>query len=210
MLPGPIYVYGCPQCGHYFARGSIASGNTFGSRLYSDGKRISPMLPDFSELTRCESCHKIFKIRDARKIGSYDFWKQPEERFANVNSAEELEIADYFEAIRQGIPENKDEEHKLRREIWWAYNDRMRNDGQIFSDDQDEILWKENLEILLDLLDQNKPAEHLMMAEIQRNLGDFEACMNLLKTFDHPDLSWVKDIMTGECRRGNRWVVEVR
>ncbi len=210
MLPGPIYVYECPQCGHYFAQGSIASGNTFGSTLYSDGKRISPMLPGFPELIKCESCHKIFKISDAREIGSYDFWEQPEERFKYVQGAPKLQIADYFEAIRQGIPRDENEERWIRERIWRAYNDRIRKDQPIFNDEQDELLWKENLLRLLSLVQRLAPDNRVMIAEMHRNLGDFKTCLDIIQHIDDPKLNWLKDSFIRECEVKNRWVVELR
>lgn len=46
MLPGPTIIIACPLCGQYAKKRTIISGNTFGAKLWSDGKRISPMLPE--------------------------------------------------------------------------------------------------------------------------------------------------------------------
>lgn len=53
MIPGPNYVYKCPNCSALLTRESIASGNSFGSKLFSDGKRIAPMNPELPNLTKC-------------------------------------------------------------------------------------------------------------------------------------------------------------
>jgi len=47
MLPGPNEYFKCSKCSQIVSRGSIASGNTFGAVLYSDGNQIAPMLPKF-------------------------------------------------------------------------------------------------------------------------------------------------------------------
>ena len=60
MIPGPPELFKCPSCDEILCRGSIMSGNTIGSRLFSDGKTISPMLPDFPQISECLGCDEIF------------------------------------------------------------------------------------------------------------------------------------------------------
>ena len=71
MMPGPDYVYQCPDCGNLITRGSLRSGNTFGAKIYSDGKRIAPMLPEFPDLTKCRKCNSIFWLSKLVELGSY-------------------------------------------------------------------------------------------------------------------------------------------
>ena len=59
MLPGPNYIYKCPSCGNFIKIGSLISGNTYGAKLYSDGKRVAPMMPEFPDLTKCKKCNAI-------------------------------------------------------------------------------------------------------------------------------------------------------
>jgi len=69
MTPGPDYIYECPNCGSLLKRGSINSGNTFISTLYSDGKMIAPMLPEFPNLTKCRKCDSILWLSEMKEIG---------------------------------------------------------------------------------------------------------------------------------------------
>jgi hypothetical protein len=48
-----------------------------------------------------------------------------------------------------------------------------------------------------------------MMAEIKRNLGEFESCVTILKGIDIEEVEWLKEKMLRECERKNRWVVQV-
>jgi hypothetical protein len=56
MLIGPNLFFKCPECGKMTVRGSILSGNTFLSRLFSDGKLRAPMLPEFPGIVKCKKC----------------------------------------------------------------------------------------------------------------------------------------------------------
>jgi len=46
MLPGPTIVRKCSTCGKLIAQPTLLSGNTFGARFWTDGKREAPMLPE--------------------------------------------------------------------------------------------------------------------------------------------------------------------
>lgn len=56
MIPGPPELFKCPSCDEILCRGSIMSGNTFMSRLFSDGKTIfstqsnSLIVPSLNEI----------------------------------------------------------------------------------------------------------------------------------------------------------------
>ena len=71
MIPGPTYLYECPNCQTVITRDSISSGNTFGAVLYSDGKTDAPMLPRFPDLTKCRQCQTIFWLSKTKEIGEY-------------------------------------------------------------------------------------------------------------------------------------------
>ena len=71
MKPGPDYIYKCPVCGKLVKRGSLMSGNTFGAKLYSDGKNDAPMLPDFPNLSKCAKCDTIFNLRELKEVGAF-------------------------------------------------------------------------------------------------------------------------------------------
>jgi len=45
-----------------------------------------------------------------------------------------------------------------------------------------------------------------MLAELNRNLGNFELCLELLASIDNPELDWKKKAMQYQCDNGN-WQV---
>ena len=185
------------------------SGNTFGAKLFSDGKRIAPMLPEFPDLTKCKKCDTIFWLSKLKEIGTYEWGDDKNSKWHNADEAEFLEIDDYYMAIDEGIADNITEEFIIRKLIWWAYNDRTRKAQEIFRDENDELRWIENLKKLKALLDQENLDEKIMIAEINRNLGDFENCILMIQSIDNDDLKWIKERFINECKQKNKRVIEI-
>lgn len=211
MIPGPNYVYKCPNCGNYLIQESIVSGNTLGAEIYSDGKRIAPMLPAFPDLTKCSKCNKILWLSKLKKVGEYspDFDMPDVPEWQDAEQVKFLQLKEYFEALEQRVFKKKSEELFIRKRIWWSYNDRIRNGEKIFKDRQDELRWKDNLNKLIKLLKVSDYGHKIMMAEIKRNLGEFESCVSILNGIDIEDVEWLKEKMLRECEKKNRWVVQV-
>ncbi|QDE96190.1 ribosomal protein L7/L12 [Myxococcus xanthus] len=72
MIPGPDMVIGCPRCGALHRRWSLASGNTFGAVLWSDGWFEAPMRPLPPLVARCMGCHAFFWVARAVELGHVD------------------------------------------------------------------------------------------------------------------------------------------
>ncbi len=209
MLPGPNLIYKCPHCGNLISNGSLLSGNNLGATIYSDGKQIAPMLPEFPELTKCKQCNTTLWLSKIEELGYDDAHDESNPEWEKADKADFLEIDEYFEALENKLYENKDEEFFIRHRIWWAYNDRLRNQQEIFTDESDEWRWKENLNKLLPLLDLSDINQRIMAAEIHRNLGKFYDCITLIVDIDNDELDWILDTLVNECNNFNRWVVEL-
>jgi len=209
MIPGPEYVYKCPNCDNFLTKGSLVSGNTFGEKMYSDGKRIAPMLPEFPNLTKCKKCSAIFWLSKLQKLGTYDEFVDENPTYKNADEAKFLKIEDYFQALNKGIAENNDEELTIRQFICWSYNDRVRNNKAMFIDEEDELKWEKNTKALMSLLEAEYIDSRILLAELNRNLGNFETCIGIIKDIDNEELSWLKEIFLTECERKNKLVVQL-
>jgi len=209
MLPGPNYIYKCPNCDNILRKGSLMSGNTFGEKIFSDGKRIAPMLPEFPNLTKCKKCNTIFWLSKLKEIGTFEWGDNINSEWQNADEAEFLEIDDYYKVISSGIAENLQEELLIRQLIWWAYNDKIREGQEIFNDESDEVSWTKNIKKLKTLLDQSDISQKIMIAEINRNLGDFENCISIIQSIDNDEINWLKEKFINECKRENKWVIEL-
>ena len=211
MIPGPIYVYECPNCGNPIKMDSLTSGNTFGEKIFSDGKSIDFMLPDEPDLTKCKQCDTMFWLSKLKEIGSYR-WDIPSADYLKWQSADNaafLEIEDYFKALEIGLAENEIDELFIRQQIWWTYNDRIRDKQAIFNDEDDEIRWEQNVKNLIKLLDETNVNHIIMLAEMNRNLGNFEACIKIIESIDKVDFNWLKEKFLIEAEKKNKWVVKL-
>lgn len=216
MKPGPDYIYKCPNCSKLVKRRSLATGNTFGAKFFSDGRREAPMLPDFPKLTKCKSCNTILDLSALKDVGTfdndfhYDFdkkevvnrnngikWKnifskliKATTKIEDIPSANFLESEDLFRALKL-FPQH---ELYIRQKIWWSYN-RYRLGKNVVYDD--------NCKALIKLLDENDEQQKIMIAELYRNLGEFEKCVELMYSLPDIRYSDLKWIFEKECKKGN-------
>ena len=211
MNPGPDLVYQCPNCDNLIQNNSLMSGNTFGSSLYSDGKRIAPMLPEYPNLTICKKCNYIFWLNRINEIGQYYYYGVENTKLEWVNSdqAEFLTIDEYFQALVLDQANNNTDELFIRQNIWWLFNDRVRNGELLFNSDDDEKKWKSNIESLLRILDVNAANQKIFRAELYRNIGNFEKCLSLINTIEDPETDWLKQVFIKECNIKNQKVFQL-
>jgi DNA-directed RNA polymerase subunit RPC12/RpoP len=128
MLPGPTLLYACPKCGQKIANESLMSGNTFGARYFSDGKRIAPMLPEFPDLIRCQSCGFFFFLHEQEPVDElYRFDDQFDFDLSEIDQAQAPGLDDLVLALREEVARKKENEIAIRMDIWRAFNDRSRN-----------------------------------------------------------------------------------
>ncbi len=201
MLPGPDKYYECPQCTTLIRRRSLASGNTFDSIYYSDGKRDAPSLPEFPELAKCKQCHLIFWISEANEV-------KPDKEAENIPFVEFMSILEYSEALQKNFCSSKDEEMYVRQSLWWAFNDRVREGEELITNDNEETIWRNNNKAFLKLLDITDDTHKVYIAELHRNLGDFNKCKDTLQGIEDNKLDGIKEKILEECEKGNKYVVK--
>jgi hypothetical protein len=68
MRRGEDVLIACPSCGKEYVQETLISGNNYGARYWTDGKRDAPMLPAQPSFTRCDSCKTFFHVDDAEII----------------------------------------------------------------------------------------------------------------------------------------------
>jgi len=212
MTPGPDVLYQCTKCNNYIYNESIMSGNTCGDSLFSDGKRIAPMLPDFPNLTKCKKCGEFLWLNKMKAIGYFGMYGNQNlsdligDADKPPDKAEFPSLDDYFEAVKNKAFTEKNDEIFIRVRIWWAFNDRARGGGELFRGDEDEVRYLDNLATLLNLVDDENLDGKITLAEIYRNLGDFDKCVEIIESIDDPKMDWLKNAFFVECERKNRRV----
>lgn len=173
MLPGHAQIITCPFCGTEKNIMSIMSGNTFHAELWSDNKRIAPMMPEVSYVQKCNHCGKYYIIgRQKAKFSTKDYsselgyltFPEMKEAFAQL-------AAESF--LREG------EETKVRMMLHHAYNDYYyRQAGSETISEEDKKLFHDNGLWLIDKV----ITDNVMKAEFYREIGEFELARQALSS----------------------------
>ena len=83
MLPGPDQMIACPKCKGVARYMTLMSGNTFGARVWTDGKQVAPMLPNPPAVVKCRHCEECYWLSEAEEIGSVDQWREESQQVMN-------------------------------------------------------------------------------------------------------------------------------
>ena len=180
MTPGPTLVLACPVCGALVRQRSLASGNTFGATLWSDGRFDAPMLPDAPALALCAGGH-WFWLADAAEVGEHH-WFRPDPdtvtppEWDDAPFAEDLDGDGYAAALAAGLGSTRDREAHLRLRLWWASNDAHRGTGTPPTPDLD------NLRRLQSLFTRGRSerGEPVLHAAVAHALGERDAALDAL------------------------------
>ena len=187
MMPGPDQIIACPACQGLARYMTLASGNTFGARSWTDGKQVAPMLPRPPAVVRCHHCEACYWLAEAEKVGTVDPWRDGGEpvnpAWASAEEVEEPNEEDYYRALEQGLAQNPTEEKQARVLAWWRRNDAFRDTPEVQAEGASNPSGpsRENLVALAQLLDERDRIDRLMKAEVLRELGEFESAKRLLK-----------------------------
>ncbi len=209
MTPGPVYVYECPQCSTLITRNSLMSGNTFGTQLFSDGKKIFPMFREFPNLTKCKKCKTFLWLSNLKEKGTYDWGETDQPDWLMADKAEFLTIPEYFDAIDQNFAKDEDEDFFIRQRAWWAFNDRVRKGENLHNNNNEEKIYKENCLSLIKLLNSKSDYQKILLAELNRNLGIFETSISFLESIQEEELKWLKEKLITECEKKNPLVIQL-
>ena len=172
MLPAHSALLRCPHCGALKEVLQLMSGNTIGATLWSDAKQIAPMLPRVSYIQRCPSC------------GKYFFYTQEVEAGTSNNyggDTGDLPLEYLKQALTQLQPTGNDE-HILRINILWAFNDRY---GDMEQSDIPIEEWEYHVDNVHHLVQMDIDA--LLRAELYREIGDFEQAIQILQSLEVED-----------------------
>lgn len=208
MLPGSEFLYECPECGHKFKNQSLLSGNTFGADFFSDGRCIAVMLPEYPDFTKCGGCGKIMRLSKLSPVMEIEVssgeWMSRE----TYPYAKFLNIDDYLSALDEKEFSNREDECVIRLHLLWLFNDSVRY-GQI-PGEQIEMpeIWSENCSRLKNLLNEETPRDIMLKAELCRNLGEFDDCIDLVNRIEDDNYNEVKKLLLSECSRKNKYVIK--
>ncbi|MFD2202798.1 hypothetical protein [Shivajiella indica] len=194
MLPGSTNVYLCPNCSKSILQWTLASANGIGAKYFSDGRVKAPYFPETLRITRCGDCGTIFWLDRESIVDEFeddDFREEDARKSAHYQEygiwAEELDKEGWVKAIQEKVYRNPKEEVYLRKKLLWCLNDLFLVSYGIL-ETVNSTLYLENASNLIKVLEDNSQKDLLLMAELHRNLGDFESCLEVLDQVTEPDL----------------------
>ena len=211
MIPGPDRVIACPSCGALAKHGTLVSGNTFGARLFTDGKQVAPMLPQPPAVVRCHRCRRFYWLEAAEGRGVLEAYSpSPGPDADAIPEVEEPTEDEYYQALEEGLAASPEEERTLRLLAMWRRNDAFREEQQlVLVDVTSPPEWRGNLEALNVLVDEESDDDRLLKAEVLRELGEFAAAAEILRRVESPQYVDVVRQMLSLCESGDTHVREL-
>ena len=172
MTIGPYITYTCPNCGGKLIKRSYGSYNSFGAQLFSDGKTVGPMYPDFYNLVSCRHCSNYFIL--AQVSGELV------EGTPNHPHLSKIPLEEVFQLLAGGGFKPEDEK-LIRLECWRLDNDRERGNSEYARNDEEKKRWEENMRFILKLIDENDQNERLYRIEMLRRMEFFAQALEWLE-----------------------------
>lgn len=198
-------LYKCPKCSAQIVSVDYVSGNTFGSKRYSDTYLDAPMgIPAWSSYLGCSNCDAVFVNSEDKKV------KRPENETSEEWVKKEMSAAKpapTLETIKRLLLNPTNIEKLPSRQtllFWylWCYNDYSRNKYKLTDENLSEGLnesfvkglemldseksngnYKKYLDELIELLtiERGNLNSSLLIAEIMREKGDFDQALAYLE-----------------------------
>jgi hypothetical protein len=185
MNPGHSQILTCPYCGEKKEIMSLISGNTFGATIWSDNKRVAPMLPDISVIQKCPKCRKYYFRTRQEAVFSEDDYSFDR----GVLTFPEMKEA-FKQLSEEGFKAEK-EEANARMMLHHAYNDfyyRENADGKPV-EEKDFTLFKDNALWII----EHVLTDGVLKAEFYREMGMFEEAESALSSLSITE-DFLKDI----------------
>jgi hypothetical protein len=204
----------CPECGKMieFYPGPFFV-HYYGLTEWSDGETFQE-LPSLKEtnLQRCPHCNKFYWYK--KKLGGLTFYEYYEALLFFETKYSKKSLIDSIFPKLDKYYQKKQNLLYIRLCILRKFNDRIRihplANHNIKNDpipERDKIIFLENATNLINLLKELEPNNHLLIAELYRNLGLFEKSKNALNNVKDEN---IKRLLLNEINKHNRDVVIIK
>jgi len=174
------------------------------------------MLPRPPLISRCHGCGRFFWVGRAEHVGDLDpsagatQGRQRPGTPSEWQAAPQVQAPDeagWFEAIADGLAQDRDDERELRVQAWWAGNEPHRRGVPWKPFSQRSQAASDNLRALQALCSPEEPTERLLKAEALRELERYEEARAVLAGEFPEKLRWVAELLRELAQQG---VAEVR
>lgn len=237
QLSNGIYIT-CPYCGHEKKVASALSGNTFGATQWSDGYFDCPLGKDTSWIQKCPECKKLFVLTN--KIKSRDINNYDEREMKDFGEVSPDELLDGIEQLEKD--DNKNNQEIIDKNVIFKFNDKYRRNennqpsekhkgvfkkaviNRIYflnsiiseNDKYENIVWSNSKFLSNNLKELYNGNTHyrLMIAELYREIEDFDKAINLAKSCIIESyqlcLNWLKNTLIERAEQRNADVFTIQ
>jgi hypothetical protein len=189
----------CLDCQEEFLTISVRSCNTIDAVYYTDGYISGPMYDEGSYIVHCPKCksyHFESNLDTVKRISESDYSRSNYGNEPFKNSITLQHFKHFEHLLSNPIWKNAEQEQFIRIRAWWACNNEYRKNFKSRNPIVEEGLnenglpqstefliapeHKKNLMRIIELLDFRLEEDRLLMAEIYRELGNFDKSISLL------------------------------
>lgn len=200
MVKTDIAVFQCPVCEYQCKLIDYELNDIFDLHFYSDSWVANPELPDQHEFARCGKCGGFIWLNSQNEI------PVSESEMDKIDYCKFPDIEGYKEALINSWHQTTEEEHYMRRRLWWLYNHRVRLLGKLSDSPKDMDDYEGNLHRYATLLDSRNHNHRKVLAEVYRNLGKFTESIEVSYSVLSTTYRKPRMILERECLLGNRFV----
>ena len=206
MMKGRSIIRKCSTCTGLIIQPTILSGNTLGARFWTDAYRHAPMLPELPAMVMCPHCETPVWLGELEAVGTIIATDKRHKAFPDAQHHAAPTFEDYIQKLDEEAADGAKAKY-LRVNAWWAGNHPRRKGRSVpplFADEKD------NLRALAPLLDETVEHDRLMIAEVMRELGEFEdawrRCSEPFGEGIRPAVETIKRLAA----QNNPYVMEIR
>jgi hypothetical protein len=199
MVNTPTIIIECPECGEKYLLPFNDKIRSSEAIIYTDGYYSDPINWRTPGIIGCTTCELGFFPSKGKLVAQ----PNPDEfikKWAHLPKAIPPKAGSMAMELRIRKTMDLFTEKTLRKEFWYAgnhYPDGLKLNGQ---NEKFRKFWIESLQCFESILDENIEDERILKAEANRNLGNYEKCINLLI---HSEQRIVSQKIIEQARVGN-------
>ena len=206
MSPGPNIITECHKCHGLFTQWTLRSGNTFTAQFWPDGKMNAPMMPEIPPLVTCPCCDDFVWTKDCNEIEEIYGYDETQAKYPNIKPYKKPFIDDFMLALEDESL-NKNREGYIRVKLMHFFNDENRDIELPISEPSNIQL--ENYKRLLEIATKDDANDTMLRAEIYREMGEFEKCLELLEKVKDEHFMTNVRVLKDLCKNKDSRVMEI-
>ncbi|NLU39066.1 MAG: hypothetical protein GXX78_09275 [Bacteroidales bacterium] len=169
----------CPSCGERYLIWAAMSELPQGTTYYSDGYFTSDNKWRTPEIIGCVTCELGFTPQSGKIIATPNR-EEFLQHWSHLKPAQPPTTGALVLELRARKNMDTTMEKVLRKELWYSTSHTTAGKNLLENNAKFRNFWNDSMVQLEALFDRNNPAELLLKAEANRQLGHYEQCLELL------------------------------